>query len=209
MTIGDVLAVIGGVAGVGLTIWAMLVLSALAFEGLTRTGQRLLEKRRAPILFTGVVVAATVGVIALALLNQANGLFKLIGTGLFLSILAVGAVGGGAIAASLGARIRRQDPEVTPFHALLRGAGLMVLAGFAPLVGWFLFAPVMLLLGTGIGFRALLAARRGDLPEVPPALGALEPSSAPVKEGLHSSSMEVSSAAPLLTHASAEREPLS
>ena len=56
--------------------------------------------------------------------------------------------------------IRRQDPETSEFRALLRGSGLMVLAGLTPLLGWFLLAPAMLLLATGLGFRVLLMSRR-------------------------------------------------
>lgn len=73
--------------------------------------------------------------------------------GLGLALLLV--LGLSALTSLVGERI---GEEVSPFRKHLRGGALVVLAGATPWLGWFMFAPLVLLTGFGAAIQA--AVRR-------------------------------------------------
>jgi hypothetical protein len=62
-----------------------------------------------------------------------------------------------ALAQLLGVRI---GSETTPFTTILRGGGLLLLAGLAPYLGWFLFTPLTAWAGFGAAIQALVIRRK-------------------------------------------------
>jgi hypothetical protein len=95
-------------------------------------------------------------VVALNLLNVTNGIVKLIGWALLVALFATSTFGGAGLAHLVGERIGKLDSQISPYVALARGAGLIVLMGLVPVFGWFAFVPAALLTSLGAGFQALL-----------------------------------------------------
>lgn len=155
ITIGDALAVVGGLFGICASIWALVVGCALLFGGASERAERRLE-RPWRCLGVGFLVAATLGVVSFALVAAPAGPPKLVGTAMYVTLLFVAAVGGAGVAGAAARRIREMDPEISPFSALVRGAGVLVLSGILPFLGWFGIAPIALLISLGAGTLAVL-----------------------------------------------------
>ncbi|MBX7133756.1 MAG: hypothetical protein K1X67_13870 [Fimbriimonadaceae bacterium] len=157
MNIGDVLAVVAGALAICGSAWALLVISAVVFGTRTQHAQGAIERhpwRTLGIGLFGVVVFGTLSVIMAA---QPLPLVKLVGTMMYLSLFAVAVVGGGGIAAMIGRRLQPMDSSMSPFQALTRGSGILVLAGLFPMLGWFVLAPLTLFMSLGAGIQALVA----------------------------------------------------
>ena len=163
MTIGDVLAVMAAVFVVGATWAATILLTALAFPARAALAQRKLVSGPGASAARGVGVSLVFGVLAAAFWSH-PGPARLIG-GLFLGALgALAAVGSAGIARLVGERIQAVGSHMNPFATLTRGTILYVVAGFLPVIGWFLVAPVALLLSIGSGAAALTARQaKADL----------------------------------------------
>ena len=155
MTIGDVLAVIAGVSGFGVSIWALLMATALLFDERTTQAKELLKDSPVRTMIDGGIWAASAGVLAVILLNQPNGLLKLVGWVLFLGLMLVITLGAGGLALLVSDRIRAVEPRLSPFFTMLCGAGLIVLSGMVPLLGWFILTPAAVVTSLGMGVRTL------------------------------------------------------
>ncbi len=149
MTIGDVLAVIAGLGALGVCGGATLLLAALAFPERTRKAAEAITAAPGRCLGRGLGVLFLIGGIALALGHSAAGPVRLLGDVLWAGLFLVAALGGASIARLLGERIQADGTQMTPFAALTRGAALCVLAGFLPVVGWFLVTPLTALIALG------------------------------------------------------------
>jgi hypothetical protein len=170
MTIGDVLAVVAGVIGLCVSLWGMLMASVLLFGGAAERGKDRLQAHPTATLLTGAALAGTAGFFGIVLLNQANGLLKLVGWVMLLGLFALGALGSGGVALLVSVRMRGVDSSLSPLASLSRGAGVLVLAGQVPLIGWFLIIPVLVLLSLGLGANGLRprrATRPTPLPLTP------------------------------------------
>ena len=60
-----------------------------------------------------------------------------------LSMLSLAALGGSGLAILIARRVRDQEPELSAYAALMRGAALVVVPGLLPVFGWFLVTPIM------------------------------------------------------------------
>ena len=155
MVMGDVLAVIAGVVTACLSLWALLVGAALLFERQANEARTRLEVRPLRALGLGAALVITAGLVAIILINQPNGLLKLIGWILFLGLLALSALGGGGLALLVSGRIRGAEPRLSVLGALGRGAGLVVAAGLVPVLGWLLIMPLAMIATLGAGVQAV------------------------------------------------------
>lgn len=155
MTIGDVLAVVAGIVGVSVSIWALLLGTAVLGGRVAHRGKAILLLSPAKVFLTGLIAWGIIGFVAVALMNQANGALKLAGITLLLGLLGISALGGGALATLMAERVRRQDRSLSPLAALGRGAGILVVAGITPFFGWFLLIPTMIIVSLGLGIRTL------------------------------------------------------
>lgn len=158
ITIGDALAVVGTLFGVCASAWALVVGCALLFGNAAERAEHEVE-RPWKCLGIGTLLALTLGVLSFALVASPAGPLKLLGTILYVVLLFVAAVGATGIAGTAARRIREMDPEISPFSALVRGAGVLVLSGILPLLGWFGIAPAVLLISLGAGTMAALRRR--------------------------------------------------
>ncbi|MCB8932161.1 MAG: hypothetical protein M9921_15475 [Fimbriimonadaceae bacterium] len=155
ITIGDALAAVGGLLGICASIWALVVGCSLLFGQAAERAEREIEHPWRSF-GVGLLVALTLGVVSFALVASPVPLLKLLGTVLYVVLLFVASVGGAGVAGTAARRIREMDPDLSPFAALVRGAGILVLSGILPVLGWFGIAPIALLVALGAGTLATL-----------------------------------------------------
>ena len=159
MTIGDVLAVVGVILGICLSLWVLLMGVALLFEGKANAARRVLENEAGRAFGVGLVTIVPLGAGSIALLN-APGAFKLLGWIVLLLLLAVSLLGGSGLALLMGERTGARDEKISSLTALARGAGMMSLAWLFPVLGWFLIAPASIIAGLGAGAKVLWKRRQ-------------------------------------------------
>ena len=159
MTIGDVLAVVGFIAGVCLSLWVLLIGVALLFEAKAGAARRVLEQEAGRTFGLGIVLLLPLGFAAIALIN-APGALKVLGFALIAVLLATSLLGGAGLALLMGERTAAQDEKMSSFTALSRGAGMMAIAWLFPVLGWFLVAPVSVITGLGAGAKVLWKRRQ-------------------------------------------------
>jgi len=175
ITIGDALAVIGIVMGVCISAWALLVGVALLFEEKAMRARAYAEAAPKKALGLGVVLALLIGSPALILLQQPSGVRGLLGYALFLGLLSISVVGGGGLARLIAERIKRLETRLSGFGALAIAASLLILPGLFPLLGWFVFAPLVALTSLGAGFHALIYREKTAAQPVAPPSSRMEP----------------------------------
>jgi hypothetical protein len=166
VAIGDVLAVVAAIFAICGSAWALLVISSVIFGNRTRHAQTAIESRPWRCLGIGVSIVAVFGFMAVVLAAQPNPAFKLFGTTIYLAIFGIAVVGGGGLATLIARKMLPLDSALTPFQALTRGSGILVLAGLFPMLGWFVVGPLSLLISVGAGVHARLA--RAEAPPVMP-----------------------------------------
>lgn len=163
-TIGDVFAVVAVLVGLGVTGWATLVGLAFALPGATARARHRIESEPGGTAVLGVLWAL-VPVLGLLLLNVPNPLAKFVGAIVASGSLLVAAIGAAGLAAIVGERISSAS-GLSPYAGVVKGAGFLAAAVQLPIVGWFVALPVLLLLGFGAGFPAVLGTRKVRIPEI-------------------------------------------
>lgn len=160
MTLGDVLAVVMGVLATGTALWAVLVGAAVIFSRKAQVAADALQQKTVRTVGVGVATVLLAGVGGVVLLNIPNGLMQLMGWVFLIGLLSCACLGASGLALLASERIRERDKRTRPLAALRIGAGLMVCAGFMPIVGWFVVFPVSLAASVGAGIAALASSRR-------------------------------------------------
>jgi hypothetical protein len=157
MTIGDVLAWLGGIGALCASAWALYVAVALLF--VQRSNQAADAITASPLKqgLVGFLVALVVAPITIATIRNPLPPARALGMAMLLALLAFAAIGGAGIALIAARRIRALDPSVSPFGALCRGAALVVAPSLVPILGWFLVGPSIFFVGLGAGIRTLRA----------------------------------------------------
>lgn len=160
VVIGDVFLVIAYIFGVCLSTWALVMGMSFLFPSKVSAAELAADKRPWKTLGLGFVVFAAGLLVSLAFLSQPVPGAKLLGTVLLLALLCVALLGFTGIAGLVGQRIRPLDPDLSRYKAMSRSTGLLVVAGLLPFIGWFVFAPLLLAYGTGLGLQALFARKQ-------------------------------------------------
>ena len=160
VTIGDVFTVVAAILAICVSAWAFMLTTALLFRRRTQIAQGAIESRPWKAFGIGSLILLTIGVASLRMIGDPIPGVKLIGTLLMLGLLSVAAVGGGGLAQLIGERMRPMDPALSAYGAIGRGAAIIVVAGLLPLIGWWVFAPVVLAISLGSGVTALSARER-------------------------------------------------
>jgi hypothetical protein len=168
ITIGDALTVVSLIVGTCLALWAMIIGMAMLFT--RRAGQAAAHLERSPAgaLLIGAVLTFAVAAANVVLQQAPNGLVRLLGWSLIYGALSISLVGASGLAILVGGRIQRMDGRMSAFSGLMRGAAFIVIAGLLPLLGWFLFIPLILMFSLGAGLQATFYKGR---PTAIPALG--------------------------------------
>ncbi|MFZ5819631.1 MAG: hypothetical protein ACOYYJ_07000 [Chloroflexota bacterium] len=129
-------------------------------ETLETNGGRALLLGLVNFIFFGMVVLLCVW-LAEKVGGVVAGIFILVGGLVALGLAVLALMGLVALAQLLGTRM---GSETTPFLTTLRGGGLLLLAGLAPYIGWFLFTPLAVWAGLGAAIQTVIPRRKTPLP---------------------------------------------
>lgn len=160
MTFGDVLAILAVVFIIGASWAAAILLIALAFSRPVARAEACLTTAPGRCAGVGTVALLVCGFPAFLLITTAPGPLKLLGAVLLGVLGLLSVLGSAAIVRLVASRIDDLGSPLTPFGSLTRSSVLYVSAGFLPVLGWFFFVPVALLLSVGCGLSALQRAKK-------------------------------------------------
>jgi hypothetical protein len=127
----------------------------LLFPSLITRAQTRIEKTLSQSFWLGLVVIIALTVPIFILLALPFGPAKFLGWILLATSLAFSSIGSAGIAAHLGNRLTQQS-NVTPLGGFVRGAVVLELAVFFPVIGWLFIWPIMLITAFGATGFALL-----------------------------------------------------
>ncbi|MFQ3588230.1 MAG: hypothetical protein SNJ74_06595 [Fimbriimonadaceae bacterium] len=165
--VGDILALVGAIFLVGVSFWSLTLAANFFFGAKAARAREIAESSPWKSAFAGVLMLGVAVILFGFSANVPNALAKLLGFVALLALLMIGVVGAAGLTRLLAARLEPTDPAATEFRTLSRATGLLVVAGFAPFVGWFFVVPAVLAVSLGAGLFAV--ANR------PAKAGAVEP----------------------------------
>ena len=151
VTIGDVFSVVSVLIGIGVTSWAFLLMCSLLFASRMEIAHQAVVSSSKKCAGLGVLVTG----------GGFFGLIKLLGLLMIASYFALAAVGASGVALVAASRLKDQSSALSDYHAFSRASGFLVMSALLPVLGWFLFAPLLLLVSSGAGFRAMLSKQAG------------------------------------------------
>jgi hypothetical protein len=155
VVIGFVWLVIGYVLmQTSIQVWAALMLP----NPVERAQQRI-QRRPYASFFIGLAFGVAGAVIASFFLRAA-GPWTLIGYALMAPVFASGVVGGGAFTRILAERIKPHQKNESGITALVGGAFLTTAATLLPVIGWFMFLPLIGFMSIGAGLMGIVSKRR-------------------------------------------------
>ena len=154
MTLALVQALVAIVRTMIATWTGLLVSTAFLLPGSTSRAEQLLTRAPWWCVLRGLGMALLL-VIGLAAAGAGPFVVKLFGFGILVFVGAIMAVGSAGLVQTIG---RRGAPEGTAptFNMLVRGSLVFSLALGFPVVGWFVFAPIALILAAGAGIVAVV-----------------------------------------------------
>jgi len=128
---------------IGIAFPAMLTAWWLLFPSVVARAQMRIEKSPASSFWMGLIVVLALGIPVFILLALPFGPAKLIGWILLGASLTVSSVGSAGIAAHLGARLTGHG-NISPLGGFIRGAVILELTAFFPIIGWvFIWIPLL------------------------------------------------------------------
>lgn len=154
---GDVFGVTFLIVSSVVGIVAMLVLITYLLPEKTQRSRQVIAATPGRAFIIGLVNFLFFGVIA-AIFAQGGDVGGLIGLIILLVLLALSVVGLGGLVLLLRDRIY---PEATPgLRFMLFTAVLLTLGTVLPFVGWFVFAPILLLISLGAAIMVLVRRQK-------------------------------------------------
>lgn len=164
MTIGDVLAVGGMITATGGTLWATLMAQSLLFPEKASRARAVLVTQPKKAIGLGALLIATLGAIGFVfIVGVKGGMLGLLGWLMLVALFAIASLGSAGLALELGERVQKMDGNRSLLDATGRGALLLILAGFLPVLGWLGFFPASLAASLGAGFIAIFEKKAAIL----------------------------------------------
>lgn len=140
----------------------LMVWAALMFPDRVQRARERVETKPVASFFKGLLFWGISIFLAIALLKEGNpGPLQVMGWLVLGPMLAGSALGGGAFAEIVAERIRRRSGSDAVMPSLVGGALFTTVAGLMPLVGWFVFFPLVSLIAVGAGFPSLFRPKKG------------------------------------------------
>jgi hypothetical protein len=139
----------------GIAFPAMLTAWWLLFPSLIARAQTRVEKTPMPTFWMGFLILIGVAVPVVILFALPFGPAKFVGWILLAASLALSSIGSAGIAAHLADRLT-QHSSMTQLSGFIRGAVLLELAAFFPMIGWFFLWPLLLITAFGATAFAIL-----------------------------------------------------
>lgn len=129
----------------GVAFPAMLAAWWLLFPKLIQRAQTRVEKSLGATFWLGVIVVIALIIPIIILMALPIGPAQSLGWILIAASLAFSSIGSTGIAAHLGERMKQTSNNYSPFSAFLRGAVILELAAFFPIIGWlFVWIPLLI-----------------------------------------------------------------
>ena len=163
-TLGDVWAITAAIVGVAACAWALLLCLELIFPDRARVASEQIRSAPIKMILLGLAIAVVVGGVSIAMLSSPLAVIKVVGWIGLLWVLAMSFSGTSGLALIAGERVNALDPNLSAYGARSRGAMFIVLPSILPILGWFLFAPLIFCLGLGTGVRMLRRPSRTTVP---------------------------------------------
>lgn len=164
MLLGDVLAVVSFVALTALALLCAMALSALLFPVRTSRAAKEIESHPWKCALVGLFLGAPIVTVGLVLYQVAHPLVRLLGVFVSLVLVLVAAAGSGGFARLVGDRLRARG-GLSEAGGIIGGSVMVIGTSLLPLAGWFLLAPLILVISLGAGFRTLPSKRPVALPQ--------------------------------------------
>ena len=139
----------------GIAFPAMLTAWWLLFPSLVARSKVRVEKTLTRTFWMGLVIVIALAIPVMILVALPFGPAKFLGWILLAGSLALSSIGSAGVAAHLADRLAQQS-NVTALGAFVRGAFLLELAAFFPVIGWFFLWPLLLITAFGATVFALL-----------------------------------------------------
>ena len=140
----------------GIAFPAMLATWWLLFPNLITRAQTRVEKTLSRTFWLGLLIVIAFTIPTIVLFSLPFGPAKSLGWVLLAVSLAFSSIGSAGIAAHLGERMKQAGNNYTPLSAFLRGAVILELAAFFPIIGWLFIWPLLLITAFGATGFALL-----------------------------------------------------
>lgn len=140
---------------VGIAFPAMLTAWWLLFPSLITRAQTRVGQTLARTFWLGLVLLIALTIPIVILLALPFGPTKFVGWILLAASLALSSIGSAGIAAHLGDQLT-QNSSVTRLDGFVRGAVVLELAAFFPVIGWLFIWPLLLITALGATGFALL-----------------------------------------------------
>jgi hypothetical protein len=155
-TIGDSFSIIATLGGIAVTSWSFNVACGLLFPDKVESARNAVSTRSSAVIGKGFL-ALLFGVLSFIVISLPNPLTKLLGTLMLASYFGLVAVGISGIAKLAAERMQSlKDGQSNLFDSFAKASMYIVLAAMLPILGWFLFAPMLILFGGGAGLIAIL-----------------------------------------------------
>lgn len=135
---------------------SMLAAWWLLFPSLILRAQTRVEKTLSRTFWLGLVIVIAVTIPIIVLMALPFGPAKFFGWILLAVSLALSSIGSAGIAAHLSERMKQTGTALTPLSGFIRGAIVLELAAFFPVIGWLFVWPLMLITAFGATSFALL-----------------------------------------------------
>ena len=135
---------------------SMLAAWWLLFPSVVARAQTRIEKTLARTFWMGLVIVIAVTIPIVILMALPFGPAKFLGWILLAASLALSSIGSAGIAAHLGEQMKRTGTQYPPLNAFIRGAVILELAIFFPILGWLFLWPLALITAFGATGFALL-----------------------------------------------------
>ena len=151
----DISAIFFILLTIGVAFPAMLTAWWLLFPTVVERARLRLERTPIHAFWMGILVVIAVSIPIIILLALPFGPAKFVGWILLAAALTLSSLGSAGIAAHLGTRLGRHS-SFSALSGFVRGAVVLELAAFFPVLGWFFIWPLLLILAFGATGFALL-----------------------------------------------------
>jgi hypothetical protein len=164
----------------GIAFPALLAAWWLLFPSMVARAQIRLEKTMTRTFWIGLLIVIALGIPILVLFALPFGPAKFLGWILLAASLALSSIGSAGMAAHLADRLAQRSNNLTPLGAFLRGAAVLQLAAFFPVIGWFFLWPLFLITAFGATGFALLNWLPREKAQISSATASASQSNSPI-----------------------------
>lgn len=152
----DVYTTLFIILGILLSFPALMIAINLLLPNTVKRAEARLRHTPGRSFALGLPIISIVGFITVAIFNAGAGPFRAVGVVLVGILFFLTAVGSASMCRLLGKRLGRMSNPNSELTHLLRGALVYELAALVPLLGWFIFFPIMAVLVVGSATFSLL-----------------------------------------------------